>query len=311
MKARPGSLLFVSDSEQHAASSIPILLSAGYQVSRARSVPDAQGWLRIHRADLVLLCLEEGGGEAVRWGAPLLWLTRARDGRQLRDLFKGGWAANFISVGPDGKFDPVELTVTVSKILTKDIFGSERYLARGARLESHRLADSTEKPALVDRTRAFAIEAGCAPRIAEQLGVAADELITNVIYNGPVDSSGARLFSHLPRTTAVSLADEQAGELRLGFDGRRLCLSTCDPFGSLDAQKVLDYLARCFGGGEQIELKDGGAGLGLYFLFQILHHFVVNIAPGKRTEVIGLIEVTSRYRDYAAHAKSFNVFVAS
>jgi len=59
-----------------------------------------------------------------------------------------------------------------------------------------------------------------------------------------------------------------------------------------------------------VDQKKGGAGLGLYFLLNLVHHFVVNIVPGKATEAIGLLEVTRSYREYSSRARSFNVFVA-
>jgi signal transduction histidine kinase len=98
--------------------------------------------------------------------------------------------------------------------------------------------------------------------------------------------------------------------MRFGADGKRLALSVQDPFGSLDAAKVIDYLTKCFRrGDDQIDQKEGGAGLGLYLMYESLSHFVVNIHAGRRTELIGVVDITGSYREFARRSKSFNVFL--
>ena len=98
--------------------------------------------------------------------------------------------------------------------------------------------------------------------------------------------------------------------LRFGADGKRLGISVSDPFGSLDPQRVLDYLSKCLRRGEdQIDRKEGGAGLGLYMMFDFVTHLVVNIQRGSRTEFVGLADITSSFRDLVGRAKSFNLFV--
>ena len=51
-----------------------------------------------------------------------------------------------------------------------------------------------------------------------------------------------------------------------------------------------------------------GHPIGLYVCFESLSHFVINLSAGKRTEVIGLIDVRGTYLDYVSEGKSFNVF---
>ncbi|RYG65777.1 hypothetical protein EON77_18135 [bacterium] len=98
--------------------------------------------------------------------------------------------------------------------------------------------------------------------------------------------------------------------MTLCCDGRRLGVAVRDPFGSLRADTVLDYLTRCFRRGpDQIDAKEGGAGLGLYFTFEALSHFVINVSPGRATEMIGLLDVSGTFKDFARRGKSFNMFV--
>ena len=108
----------------------------------------------------------------------------------------------------------------------------------------------------------------------------------------------------------VELPGNHHVELEICSDGRMLGIAVGDPFGSISPQLVLEYLSNCLRDTMQdIEHKDGGAGLGIASTFAALSHFVVNIDPGRRTEALGLIDIRGRFRDFAKRAKSFNVFV--
>jgi hypothetical protein len=137
-----------------------------------------------------------------------------------------------------------------------------------------------------------------------------DEFLTNALYNAPVDATGHPRFARRPRTERVELQPEEEITLRVCCDGRRFGISTSDPFGSLAPERLQEYLARAFRRGEdQVNEADGGAGLGFYQILDSLSHFVVNIDPGRRTEMIGLIDVSGGYRTFASNGKSFNIFV--
>ena len=52
------------------------------------------------------------------------------------------------------------------------------------------------------------------------------------------------------------------------------------------------YLVRCFSSEQkQVKLGEGGAGIGLYMAYNAVSSFVINVASGKRTEVIGLCQM--------------------
>lgn len=315
-------VLLLSPNERVSRPAEHLLSSAGHAVTHVTTPLQARTWLRVHRAELAVVeldptappaadetvelvrSLREGGGPRV------LVLTLAKGEGHLRPLFERMHLLNFLTFGDDATIDPVELIATVSKILTGDIFGVERYLAPGTQVRELSVLDSQQKKGVVERLEAFAKESGCHPRVAEGFSVAADEMVTNAVYNAPVDKDGHPRFASLSRRQRVTLEPHEAVTVRYGYDGRRLCLATTDPFGSLKPSVVLDYLSKCFGRGEgQIDDKEGGAGLGLYTVFNLVHHFVLNIAPGKRTEAIGLMEVSQSYRRFTTRAKAFNVFV--
>ena len=50
--------------------------------------------------------------------------------------------------------------------------------------------------------------------------------------------------------------------------------------------------------------------MGLYFIVEALNKVIINISPGKGTEVIGIMDISGSYRDYAERFKSFHIFVS-
>src|SRR5262249_2208896 len=150
----------------------------------------------------------------------------------------------------------------------------------------------------------FAGQTGIQSRLVELFCVVAEELITNALYDAPVDAARRHRFAHLPRTEAVALGKDEGISVSLCCDGRRLGIAVADPFGSLTPSKVLEYLSKCFQRGErQVDRKEGGAGLGLYYTLESLSHFIINIQPGRRTETIGLLDIRVSYKDFVTQNK--------
>ncbi len=207
-------------------------------------------------------------------------------------------------------FDPEELLVTVQKLLRRDIFGIEKYFAWGVQPGKLIVSSSEQKEHVVEEAEKYAKGIGVHPRLVSLFCGVADEFCTNAVYNAPVDKDGNSRFAHYPRHQRVDLAPGEEAAVTFCCDGRRLGLSVVDPFGSLTSERLLDYLSKCFRrGSDQLDQKAGGAGLGFYQIFESVTQFIVNISPGKRTEMIGLIDVRGSYKDFATRNKSFNVFV--
>ena len=204
----------------------------------------------------------------------------------------------------------IELIVTVQKILRRDIFGIEKYFSWGIEAVSRSVSSSDERTAVLNEAEAYATALGIHPRLANQYCTVVDEMVTNALYDAPLDREGRPRFAHLPRTERVCL--ERGEEIRVQFcsDAQVLGVAVSDPFGALSKQVSLDYLARCFARQSRpLESPSGGAGLGLYFTFDSLSHLVFNVANRSRTEAIGLMDVRGSYKDFASKSKSFNVFV--
>lgn len=244
------------------------------------------------------------------YGRPriLLLADRRRKG-ELGQLFRLPFLTNLIAKSHPLTLD--ELIITVGKIARRDIFGIEKYLCYGVQPIRHTVTSSRQKDALLAAVANYADGLGIGRRLVHVAESVADELIMNAVYNAPTDDEGERPYAARPRTEPVDLGDHEHATFTFACDGRHLVLAMRDPFGSLTGETVRSYLHRCFAmGRDQIEAKSGGAGIGLYFIVEALNKIIINISPGRGTEVIGLIDVSGSFRDYAETYKSFHIFVS-
>jgi hypothetical protein len=236
----------------------------------------------------------------------LVMLTRG--GRDLKPLFEVGGMRNLVAC--EAKDPGSDLRITVNKLLTGDLFGLDKYFDPGVPMVRLTLERSGARSVALEAAERLATQSGAAKRLTGHFALVADEFFTNALFNAPVDGEGKWLYRHLNRSAEVALPAGKSVDVCLACDGRRLGISTLDRYGSLTADLVIRYLAKCFRKDErQIDQKEGGAGLGFYMVFESLTHFAINISPRHRTEMIGLIDVRGTYREFARRTKSFNIFI--
>jgi hypothetical protein len=208
----------------------------------------------------------------------------------------------------DEPFDADEIIVTSEKILRNDLFGLEKYLLWGIRPTTLPIRDSRDKNDLVGEVAAYARRLGSNERLVEMAESIADELTTNALYDAPRDATGQPRYAARSRRDPVTLAPDEAGTLSFACDGNYFAISAVDPFGSLTHDTIVDYLGRCFTTGPQPEDRPGGAGIGFFRVFQTASKFVVNIDPGRRTEVICLLDLRVSLKRFRQSPKSFHSF---
>ncbi len=211
----------------------------------------------------------------------------------------------------DDPLEPDELIITAEKLLRRDLFGLQKYLLWGVEPYCVTVRDSLEKPRCVRDVAEYAASLGCNDRTVEMVETIVDELVTNAIYNAPRNEDGSPKYAKLSRREQVVLEDHEVAELQFACDGEYIAIAQIDPFGSLTQDTIVSYLNRCLTKGpQQFSDNTGGAGIGLFRVFSSLSKFVVNIEPGKKTEVISLIDLRLSMRRFRQAAKSFHIFVA-
>jgi len=216
---------------------------------------------------------------------------------------------NIIAKNED-PLEPDELIITAEKLLRQDLFGLQKYLLWGVEPYRVEIRASRLKQDYVHEVATYAQTLGCNDRVVELVETVADELITNAIYNAPRTADGEPKYARRSRREAVELADHEVGHLEFACDGDYIAIGQIDPFGALTRETVVSYLNRCLvKGPEQLSDASGGAGIGLYRVFQSLSKFIINIDPGTCTEVICLIDLRQTMKRFRQAAKSFHIFI--
>lgn len=128
----------------------------------------------------------------------------------------------------------------------------------------------------------------CSGRIADTIGEVVHELITNAMYDAPVDEYGRPRYAH-DRTAPIELTQEDRVTFRYGTDGLRLVVETSDRFGRLRRLDFAKSLRRAQTG--QVNRGEGGAGIGLSMICRSASTVQVDVEPGLRTRVTAVLEL--------------------
>jgi len=183
-----------------------------------------------------------------------------------------------------------QVTATVAKLLARDLFGVEKVLPWGTRIYSAMVSDYNEKSAAIAVIGDFAQAMGVRRKYREQIDQCIDEMLMNALYDAPVDHEGKPLFADVPVRERVLMRADEKAIVQYGCDGERFAVSVRDAFGTLRKETILWYLDKCLHasaeGGEQIDRKAGGAGLGLYLICNAASEVGFHIFAGSATEVI-------------------------
>jgi hypothetical protein len=95
--------------------------------------------------------------------------------------------------------------------------------------------------------------------------------------------------------------------LRWASDDRTIALAVIDEHGTLRQRDVIDHVVRARRErGRPQPAIEGGAGLGLYLVLANVAGLVVNVAPGRRTEIVCLLD-----RDRVSRTRSLHVFAGA
>lgn len=190
--------------------------------------------------------------------------------------------------------DPADrdLGITSEKLASGDLFGLEKYVARGVRVFERAVHGDTSKRRAMDEVGAWAESVGARRPTLHRLASVVDELLMNALREAP---SGR----------------ERGAMLRWGSDERALVISVSDDLGRLQQRDVIDHVRRArHDRGRPNPASEGGAGLGLYLVLANVAALVVNVAPGTKTEIVCLFDLSRGVRPSVRGVRSLHVFAA-
>jgi anti-sigma regulatory factor (Ser/Thr protein kinase) len=145
---------------------------------------------------------------------------------------------------------------------------------------------------VLDGIREAAEEVNCHPRIIDLLVSAVDEMIINALYRPAVQST-----------------DGKPVTVECGSDGRLFAVAVVDEHGLFRREDMFRAV------GQALEHERKGippdvsqANLGFRIMLSTLSHLVINVDPGRRTEIIGIVDLRKSLREYRNAVPSLGLF---
>lgn len=213
----------------------------------------------------------------------------------------------------DRTFTVKNIMTTVTKLLSRDFFGLEKYMSWGVEVQTKAVISSAQRSEILQDVDNYFSKIGVRRTNRDRIRTVLEEMLMNAIYDAPAKAmsvGGEALYNHMPRTTELQLKPEEQGLVRFATDGMLVAVSVQDPFGSLKGGTILKYLEHNYSGNQQ-QINEGqnkaGAGRGLHQIVENSDLVVFNVDPGKKTEVIALFNVEAK--ETTNKNPSFHLFI--
>jgi hypothetical protein len=200
--------------------------------------------------------------------------------------------------------DDKDLSITSEKLVSGEVFGLEKYVAAGTTIGERIVTTDVEKRSAMLEVTAWAESIGARRPILHRLSAVLDELLMNALHDAPRASRGDD--ADAMRTV------ERRAVLRWAHDEQTIAVSVGDAFGAIRQRDVIDNLRRARedrGKPNPATEDSNGAGLGLYLVVANVASLIVNVQPGRQTEVVCLFDLARRtQRAVASGVRSLHVF---
>ena len=178
-----------------------------------------------------------------------------------------------------------DLGITSEKLVSGDLFGLEKYLTPGSKIGERVVANDSQKRLVIGEVCAWAEAIGARTPIVHRMASVVDELLMNALHDAPRESKPVLALD----PDAVDAPDNRA-VLRWACDDDHIAISVGDAFGALRQRDVIGHVRRARDERGRPELDEHGAGLGLYLVLANVASLIVNVDPGRRTEVVCLFD---------------------
>lgn len=205
----------------------------------------------------------------------------------------------------------VRRTIVSQQVAAQNVAipGSNELLNWGASTVTFRPRSTRDRDQTVQAVEVVATRFGMSRRAAAMTADASHELLMNAMFDAPVDSSGRARYA-ADRAAQITLAEHEIPTLRLTVDGSHLALDISDPFGRLLRSKVFGGVLRGRTGAiatqasSVLDVSHGGAGLGLFNLFNSAAILRIEVSPGRQTLVSWILDRTVGHRTQRTQTKS-------
>ena len=261
-------------------------------IGRAEEIP-----ANVQLVSLEALPTRKGGGEKVV-------VVGDSELPGLVDLLRLPWINHVVSPGfLDGGVWSSSLSGALWKIVADRRIPVSRFLGREFRGRQARVRDSARRDRRIESIAEYARENHVPSRALDQIREVAEELITNALYDAPAERSGGKVVS---RTERVVYPSGAGCTVTYGLSGQCFFLRVRDQYGTLTRTRLCDVLTRCASHGEvDLDTSRGGAGLGMWRVFNVASLVIVHVTPGHSTEILIGIDVSRGRRGTRGRAIHF------
>jgi DNA-binding NarL/FixJ family response regulator len=285
----------IVDDELHVREMLAEYLARSYEVVCAQNGAEALSLLAGRPIDLVISDISMAGMD----GIELLSAVRERHPGTKYALLTGHDINHYIKtdkkeyianiIPKTAPFNFAEFEAIVRGLITGEIFGLSRYLLRGGTPFAQYRITSMDDGRTVREELVARIEKRFGD--AKDMRLVLDEIITNAILHAPATADGSDKY----RTVSdIRLDPEDYVDVKCGFDKEKYGVSITDRKGRLKKETVLHKMERHISGDGVLD--ESGRGIHLSRLFA--DRLVINIDPGKKTEVIVMNYFAPSYRGH-------------
>lgn len=285
--------------------------STGVQMDTAADIAMAETLLQQNTYDAII-CDPDGQDifeRALRQSSKseLVLMTNKQVHENLKAVKKSIHVNSLVTSDVDDRALTIRtILTTLTKVLSHQIFGLEKYLTWGVDLQNKAVKSSSQRHELKDEMMAYFRRMGIRNTILDRCYTVAEELLMNVIYDAPTNSKGEALFNHYSRKQEVILDSHLQSQFQYACDGNYLAIATVDPFGALTKDIIVNYLESCYEGrAGELNTGKGGAGRGLHQIIENSDLTIFNVKKGVKTEVISLFYAESHRKE---DSPSFHYF---
>jgi CheY-like chemotaxis protein/anti-sigma regulatory factor (Ser/Thr protein kinase) len=287
--------ILIVDDERHVREMLAEYLARSYNVACAPNAAEALALLEGRPVDLVIsdITMPEMDGieflGAVRRRHPgtKYALLTGHDINHYIKTDKKEYVANIIP--KTAPFNFSELETIVSGLITGEIFGLPRYLLQGGTPFAQYRITSMDDGRAVREELVDIIEKRFGD--ARDMRLVLDEIITNAILHAPATAEGGDKYRSFAE---ITLKPDEYVDVECGFDKEKYGVSIIDRKGRLKKDTVIHKMERHISGTGLLD--ESGRGIHLSRLFA--DRLVINIDPGKKTEVIVMNYLAPSYRGH-------------
>jgi anti-sigma regulatory factor (Ser/Thr protein kinase) len=181
-----------------------------------------------------------------------------------------------------------ELSTVVQNLLNPaSAFGLAQYMNPNANIEEFVITNSDQIMDAFFKLREFFMAAQA--RRVDDLCTAMIEAMTNAVYHVAKLPDGSLKYQKGQRIEA--LEPEEYVSVFFGKDDEKLGVAIRDQGGRITADEVMYWLDRNISGSGLLDTH----GRGVFLIHTLVDRLVINIAPGKRTEILVLDYFSNEY----------------